>query len=65
VQRAALRRVASVGSARIIVATASTTVSPSPSTAHVLERTSMQFAVHKQCDLNLPGQCCRADLLQE
>jgi len=27
----------------------------------VLERTSMQFAVHKQCDLNLPGQCCRMD----
>jgi len=30
--------------------------SPSPGAAHVLECTSVQLAVHKQRDLNLPGQ---------
>jgi hypothetical protein len=39
--------------------------SPSPSTAHVLERTSVKLAVHEERDLNLPGQRCRTGLLQE
>ena len=39
--------------------------SPSPSTAHVLERTSVKFAVHEEREVNLTGQRCRAGLLQE
>jgi hypothetical protein len=33
--------------------------------AHVLEFTSVQLAVHKQRDLNLPGQRRRTGVLQE
>jgi len=29
--------------------------SPSPSTAHVLECTSVQLAIHEQREVNLPG----------
>src|SRR5262249_42540514 len=39
--------------------------SPSPSAAHVFEFTSVQLAVHKQRDLNLPGQRRRTGVLQE
>jgi hypothetical protein len=31
----------------------------------VLECTSVKLAIHEQRDLNLPGQCCHAGLLQE
>jgi hypothetical protein len=39
--------------------------SPPPSATHVLERTSVKFAVHEERDLNLPGQRCGTGLLQE
>jgi hypothetical protein len=39
--------------------------SPSLSAAHVFEFTSVQLAVHKQRDLNLPGQRRRTGVLQE
>src|SRR5262249_16657916 len=32
--------------------------SPAPSAAHVLECTSVKFAVHKQRKINLPGERC-------
>jgi hypothetical protein len=39
--------------------------SPSPSTAHVLECTSVQLAIHEQREVNLPGQRRRTGLSQE
>ena len=39
--------------------------SPPPSTAHVLERTSIKLAVHEQREVDLTGQRCRTGLLQE
>jgi hypothetical protein len=37
----------------------------SPSAAHVLKRANVKFAVHKQREVNLPGQRCHTGLLQE
>ena len=39
--------------------------SPSPSAAHVLERTSVKLAVHEQREMDLTGQRCRTGLLQQ
>jgi hypothetical protein len=39
--------------------------SPPPSTAHLLERTSVKLAVHEQREVDLTGQRCRTGLLQE
>jgi hypothetical protein len=39
--------------------------SPPPSTAHVLERTSVKLAVHEQREVNLSGQHRRTGLLQQ
>jgi len=38
---------------------------PPPSTAHVLERTSVKLAVHEQREVDLTGQRRRTGLLQE
>jgi len=40
-------------------------LSPPPSTAHVLERTSVKLAVHEQREVDLTGQRCRMGLLQQ
>jgi len=40
-------------------------LSPPPSTAHVLERTSVKLAVHEQREMDLTGQRCRTGLLQQ
>jgi len=38
--------------------------SPPPSAAQMLERASVEFAIHKQRKVNLPGERRRTDLLQ-